>query len=174
MQNFKNSFRVQHPQWLLLIVLPQYCKVTSGGCSLISRLHMFSILIKTFMKRCTNNSLLSRDKTSSSLLELIDHVLLISEYVLEKHLITFDFDEKLTQSVAHLLCNITCQKIFFLCTLRLVRCFQFQGMIWKTEHGGENPDFGFILLLFTLLTLKPFILSCLFCSCKLFLLYRPL
>ena len=44
-----------------------------------------------------------------------------------------------------------CQKTFFPCTLRLVRCFQFQGMIWKTEHGGENPDFDFAPLLFTLL-----------------------
>ena len=28
-------------------------------------------------------------------------------------------------------------------------------MIWKTEHGGKNPDFDFIPLLFTLL---PFVL----------------
>ena len=27
-------------------------------------------------------------------------------------------------------------------------------MIWKTEHGGENPDFDFLLLF----TEKPFIL----------------
>ena len=33
----------------------------------------------------TNNSLLSRDKTISFLLELIGHVLSISEYVFEKH-----------------------------------------------------------------------------------------
>ena len=50
-------------------------------------------------KRCTNNSLQSRDKIISSLLELIGYVLSISEYVLEKHLIAFDFDEKLMQSV---------------------------------------------------------------------------
>ena len=41
-------------------------------------------------------------------------------------------------------------------------------MIWKTEeyrvsknialHGGENPDFDFVPLLFILLTYKPFIL----------------
>ena len=47
---------------------------------------------------------------------------------------------------------------FFPCTLPLVRCFQFQGIIWKTEHGGENPDFDFAPLLPTLLTYKPFIL----------------
>ena len=33
----------------------------------------------------THNSLLSRDKTISLLLELIDHMLSISEYVFEKH-----------------------------------------------------------------------------------------
>ena len=38
------------------------------------------------------------------------------------------------------------------CNLRLVRCFQFQGIIWKTEHGGENLDFDFVSLLFTLVT----------------------
>ena len=74
--------------WLLLIVLPQYSKVTWGACFLISCHHMFSILIKTFMKRCTNNSLLSRGKTISSLLELKDHVLSISQYVLEKQLLS--------------------------------------------------------------------------------------
>ena len=62
------------------------CKVCGGVCSLISRLHLLSILIKkTGTKRCTNNSLLLRDKTISFLLELIDHMLAISEYVLEKH-----------------------------------------------------------------------------------------
>ena len=40
---------------------------------------------KTYTKRCTSNSLLSRDKTISSWLDLICHVLSISEYILEKH-----------------------------------------------------------------------------------------
>ena len=48
----------------------------------------FQFWSKTFTKRCTNNSLLSRDKTISSLLELIDHMLSISEYVLEKQLLS--------------------------------------------------------------------------------------
>ena len=30
--------------------------------------------------------------------------------------------------------------------------FNFRGTIWKTEHGGENPDIDFVPLLFTLLT----------------------
>ena len=63
----------------------------------------------------------------------------------------FYFDEKVTQSIAQV-CNIRCQKTFFPCTLLLVRWFQFQGMIWKMEHCGENPDFDFVPLLFNLLT----------------------
>ena len=123
---------------------------------------------KTFTKRCSNNSLLSRDKTISSLLDLIGHVLLIFRICFGKTIV-FDFDEKLIQSVAQELCNITCQKTFFPFTLRVVRCFRFQGMIWKTEHGGENPDFGFVPPLFTLLTLKRiYFASCFCCSCKLF------
>ena len=62
----------------------------------------------------------------------------------------FDFDWKLSQNVA----QIIIIKTFFPFTLELVRCFQFQGMIWKTEHDGENPDFDFVPLLFTLLWLK--------------------
>ena len=44
-------------------------------------------------------------------------------------------------------CNVMCQKTFFPCTLRLVRYFQFPGMIWKTEYGSENSDFDFVSLL---------------------------
>ena len=44
----------------------------------------FRFWSKSFTKCCANNFLLSRDKTISSLLELIGHVLSISEYVLEK------------------------------------------------------------------------------------------
>ena len=69
-----------------------------------------------------------------------------------KTLTAFDFDEKLTQSVAQKLCNITYQKTFFPFTLRLVGCFQFQFMIWKTEQNSEDPNFDFVPLLFTLLT----------------------
>ena len=49
----------------------------------------FQFWSKTFTKRFTNNSLLSRDTTISSLLELTGHVLLTSEYVLEKHCFRF-------------------------------------------------------------------------------------
>ena len=56
----------------------------------------FRFWSKTFMKHCSNNSLLSCDKTISFLLDLIGNVLLILKYILKKH----DFDEKLTQSDA--------------------------------------------------------------------------
>ena len=69
-------------------VLPRYSKVSWGACS---RLHGFSILIKNFHEKCcTNNSLLSRDKKISYLLELIGYVLLISEYVFKKTLTAFE------------------------------------------------------------------------------------
>ena len=39
---------MQHVQWLLLTVVPWYSKVSWDACSLISHLHMLSILIKNF------------------------------------------------------------------------------------------------------------------------------
>ena len=48
-------------------------RVSWGVCSLSLCLHVLC-----YTKHCTNNSLLSRGKTISYLLELIDHVLLIS------------------------------------------------------------------------------------------------
>ena len=59
-------------------------KVSWCVCVLISRLHVLWVLIKTLRKRCTNNSLLSRDKKISSLLELIGHVRSVSVYALDK------------------------------------------------------------------------------------------
>ena len=82
---FKNSFFMEHLRLLLLVLLPWYSKVSKSAWYLISRLHMLSILIKTYTKRYTKNSLLSCDKAISSLLELIDHVLSISEYILGEH-----------------------------------------------------------------------------------------
>ena len=48
-------------------------------------------------------------------------------------IVAFDLDENLHKPLHKDLCNITCQKTFFSCTLPLVRGFKFQGMIWKTE-----------------------------------------
>ena len=88
---FKNSFLIQHLWWLLLAVLPRCSKVEPilWFCGSM----WFSFWSKTFTKHCTNNSALSWDKTISSMLELIYHMLSISKYV-------FSFDEKLAQSVA--------------------------------------------------------------------------
>ena len=71
--------------WLLLTVLPQYCRVTWGASSLISPLTYFRFWSKPYTKRFTNNYLLSRDKSISYLIESIYHVLSVPEYVLEKH-----------------------------------------------------------------------------------------
>ena len=82
---FKSSFFIEHLRWLLLTVLPQYSKGSWGVCSLVLRVHVLSVLIKTYTKRWTNTSLVSRDETISFLLEWINHVLPISGCVLGKH-----------------------------------------------------------------------------------------
>ena len=46
--------------------------------------------------------LISKKFFFKDLLELVDHVLSISEYVLEKALVAFNFHQKLTQSVAQI------------------------------------------------------------------------
>ena len=99
-------------------------------------------------KLYTNNSLLSRDKTTSFLLELIDRVLSISEHVLEKHLLSI-FIKNLHKALHKELCNSTCQKTFSHCALRLVRGFQFQRMIWKMEECcvSKNIELKNILIL---------------------------
>ena len=90
---------------------------------------------KTFTRRITNNSLLHVTKQFLLYLNSLDWSSAFDFRIwFAKTLIAFDFDEKLTQRVAQVICNITCQKTFFPCTLRLIRCFQFQGMIWKTEE----------------------------------------
>ena len=58
----------------------------------------FRFRSKSYTKHCKNDHLLSRNKTISSLLELIDHVLSISECFAKT--VAFELDEKLTQSAA--------------------------------------------------------------------------
>ena len=80
---------MEHLQWLLLAVPPRCSKVSWGVCSFdFAPPRAFDFdkkLTQIITSRCANNYLLSCDKTISSLLELIGHVLSISEYVLEKH-----------------------------------------------------------------------------------------
>ena len=75
----------------------------------------FQFWSKAFKKCCTNNFLPSLGKTIFSLLELIGHMLLISEYVLE-NINCFGFwwktyTKRCTSELCKL-CNIMCQKDF--------------------------------------------------------------
>ena len=117
----------------------------------------FQFWSKTFTKHCTNDYLLSCDKTISPLLELIAHVLSISQYVFRKTLIASDFNKKTYTK------RWTSNYVISPCTLQLIRCSQFLSMIWKMEecrvckdvalkNYDKNPDFDFVPLFFTLLT----------------------
>ena len=81
------AFFTEHLRWLLLAVLPQCNEVSWGACSLISLLHVLSILIENLHKMLQNSSLMSRNNTIYSFLELIFHVLWISDYILVKYML---------------------------------------------------------------------------------------
>ena len=94
---FKNISLMQQLRWLLLAVLPRYSKVSWGACSLISRLHVLSILIKNLHEKLHklffaitwwNNFLLAWIDWSSA----FDFRICFG-----KTLIASDFDEKLTK-----------------------------------------------------------------------------
>ena len=94
---FKNISLMQQLRWLLLAVLPRYSKVSWGVCSLISRLHVLSILIKNLHEKLHklffaitwwNNFLLAWIDWSSA----FDFRICFG-----KTLIASDFDEKLTK-----------------------------------------------------------------------------
>ena len=82
---FKNIFLIQHLWWLLLTVYHDTVKSAGVLVFWFRASTCIWFWSKNFKKRCTNNSLLSRDKAISSLLELNGHVFSISEYLLEKH-----------------------------------------------------------------------------------------
>ena len=155
---------MQHFRSLLLTVLNGTVK--SAGVPVLWFCASTCILFwsKTFTKRCTNNSLLSHDKTIWFLPCLNWSVKCFwFQNMFWKSINCLRFWWKTYNEI---LCNTTCQKTFFPCTLRLVRCFQFQGMIWKSEKcrvrknialetwrwKSENSNFDFARLLFTLLT----------------------
>ena len=94
---FKNISLMQQLRWLLLAVLTRYSKVSWGACSLISRLHVLSILIKNLHEKLHklffaitwwNNFLLAWIDWSSA----FDFRICFG-----KTLIASDFDEKLTK-----------------------------------------------------------------------------
>ena len=79
---FKNCFLIQHLCWLLLIV----SIVKSAGVPFFdfTSPHAFNF-DQNFHETLLKLFLLPQDQTISSLLDLIGHMLSISEYVLEKH-----------------------------------------------------------------------------------------
>ena len=169
---------MQHLRWLLLKVLSRYIKVSWGACSLISGLHVLSILIKNFHE--THKYFFTITWENNFLLAWIDwRVHLISEYVLG-NINCFRFWWNTYKKRCTSNCNITCQNTFFPCILRLVRCLQFQGMILKTEECRVSKNialktwrwksrfwfcssYGYFVDLKTI-----YFASCLCCSSKLF------
>ena len=171
---FKNSFLIQYLQELLLTVLSWYSKVNWGACSLISHTSTcFWFWSKNFTRCCTNNSLLCCDKTISSLLELIGHI-----HLENINCFWFWWNNYTKRCTSNY--NITCQNTFFPCTLWLVRCLQFQGMILKMEECWVRKNtalktwlweswFWFCSAYVYFADLKTiYFVSCLCCSCKLF------
>ena len=79
----RTGFFIEHLQWLLLTVLPQYSRVSWGVSSLISRLHVYSILINNLHECCTNTMWYHVSKDFLCLHFVDGQVLSISGYDLE-------------------------------------------------------------------------------------------
>ena len=117
-------------RWLLLIVPPQYSKVSWGPCSLISHLHVLS---KKNLQKTLDKYFFTITWQSNFFLAWFDLSRAFNSRIgFGKTLVAFDFDEKLTQIIANYV-NTMCQKTFLACTLQLIECFQFQDIIWKAE-----------------------------------------
>ena len=97
---FKKSFLIQHLRWLLLTVLPRYSKASWGASSLISRLHVLSILIKKFHETLLKYFFTITWQVNFFLAWFDWSRTSDFRICFGKTLIAFDFDEKLTQSVA--------------------------------------------------------------------------
>ena len=124
----RKCFFIEHFRWLLLTVLPKCNKVSCGVLLFDLRLHVLPFWSKSHTKRCSNNPLISRDKIIYPLNWLI--MCFRFQNVLKKLCLLF---MNLHKALYKELYNFTCQKTFFACTLRLIKCPQFQDMIWKTE-----------------------------------------
>ena len=122
----RKCFFIEHFRWLLLTVLPKCNKVSCGVLLFDLRLHVLPFWSKSHTKRCSNNSLISRDKI---IYPLIDWSCAFDFRMFWKNFAYFLW----TYTKHKELYNFTCQKTFFACTLRLIKCPQFQDMIWKTE-----------------------------------------
>ena len=68
-------------------------------------------------------------------------MLSIFEYVLVKQLLSI-LMKNCYKTFHKWLFNITGRNIFFVCILRLITCFHFQNIIWKTEeyHTSKNIE----------------------------------
>ena len=126
----------------------------------------FRFRSKTFTKGCTNNFLLSRDKTIYCFLELICHVHLISEYVLE-NINCFRFWWNTYTKSCRSNCNITCQNMIQDMILKTEECRASKNIAWKTWRS--KSQFWFYSAYVYFADLKTiYFASCLCCSCKLF------
>ena len=98
---FKNSFLIQHLRWLLLTVPSRYSKVSWGDCSLISRFHVLSILIKNFLETL-HRYFFTITWQNNFFVAWIDWSRTFDLRIyFWKTLIASDFDKKFTQSEAH-------------------------------------------------------------------------
>ena len=115
----KISFFIENFRWLLLTVTT--VEWSQLGCFLFdfAPSRAFELDQKLTQNFAQIILLLSRGKTIYFLLELIYHVLSISEYVLEKHLISI-LIKNLHKALYKKQCYITSQQTFFACTLWLI------------------------------------------------------
>ena len=100
---YKNSFHIQHLWWLLLKFLPWYSKVSWSACSLISCLHVLSILIKNFHETL-RKYFFTITRQNNFFFALTDWSRAFNfKICFRKTSFAFHFDEKLTQSVAQVI-----------------------------------------------------------------------
>ena len=104
---------------------------------------------ETFTKRCTNKTKQFRKQFLPNLNWLV-RCFRLQNIFWKNNCFRFWWKTYAKRCTSN--CVIHVSKDFLPCSLRLVSCFQFLVMIWKTEHGAGNRDFDFVVLLFTLLT----------------------
>ena len=84
------------------------------------------------LNKTLHNSLLSCNKTIFPCLNWL--ITLRFQNMFWKNISWFLFRWKTCTKYCTSNCNITCQKTSFDSTLRLIKCFQFQNIIWKMEE----------------------------------------
>ena len=95
---------------------------------------------KTCTKRCTNNSLLSREKQFLSWLITCFRF----QNMFWKNISCFRFWwETYTKSCTNICVTSSLKRLHLAFTWRLINCFQFQDMIWKTRQCCVNKNIKF-------------------------------